>query len=99
MADLQLSSAVLEELTAAFGGFADRLAHARTAISSADADLEGTDPLAGQVHAFSGSWNYGITQLGQHGADCVTMLRRVGSTFDRLDQQLAASLAQRKAQG
>ena len=93
MSDLQLSSSVLDDLVAGFAGFGGRLAGACADIRSGDSGLTGTDPLAGQVHGFSASWNYGLTQLGQHGQDCVRMLRQVGSTFDRLDCELASQLS------
>lgn len=92
MADLQLTSAVLDELIAAFSGFGGRLASACADIRNGDANVTGDDPLAGQVHSFVGSWNYGITQLGQHSHVCATMLRKVGTTFDQLDSQLASEL-------
>lgn len=84
MADLQLTSAVLDELVAAFSGFGGMLAGACGDIRNGDANLTGDDPLSGQVHSFAGSWNYGITQLGQHSHECVTMLHKVGITFDQL---------------
>jgi hypothetical protein len=96
-ADLQLSSSVLDDLVAGFAGFGGRLASACADIRSGDDALTGTDPLAGQVHGFAGSWNYGLTQLGQHGQDCVRMLHRVGTTFDRLDSELASQLPQAAA--
>ena len=92
MADLQLTSAVLDELVAAFSGFSEMLAGACADIRNGDANLTGDDPLSGQVHSFADSWNYGITQLGQHSHECITMLREVGTTFDQLDRQLASEL-------
>jgi hypothetical protein len=92
MADLQLTSAVLDELVAAFTGFGGMLGSACADIRNGDSNLTGDDPLAGQVHSFAGSWNYGITQLGQHSHECVTMLHQVGTTFDQLDCQLASEL-------
>jgi hypothetical protein len=92
MADLQLTSAVLDELVAAFSGFSEMLTSACADIRNGDANLTGDDPLSGQVHSFAGSWNYGITQLGQHSHECITMLRVVGTTFGQLDRQLASEL-------
>ena len=92
-ADLHLTGQVLDDLIGAFGGFSDRLAAACNDIRSGDAAVTGSDPLAGQVHGFAGSWRAGLVQLGQHGADCVQLLRQVGATFDRLDQELAGELA------
>lgn len=92
MADLQLSSAVLDELIAAFTGFGRRVSSACAEIRSGDAALTGDDPLAGQVRDFGGSWNYGLTQLGQHSGVCVTELRQIGSTFDKLDEQLSKEI-------
>lgn len=93
MADLQLTSAVLDELVAAFSGFGGRLASACADIRAGDANVTGDDPLAGQVHSFAGSWDYGITQLGRHSHVCVTMLREIGTTFGQLDSQLASELS------
>jgi hypothetical protein len=97
-ANLHLTSRVLDDLIAAFNGFGGRLAHACNEIRTGDGAVTGSDPLAGQVHEFAGSWHYGLTQLGQHGAQCVTMLRTVGSTFDRLDHELASELVRAKGQ-
>jgi hypothetical protein len=98
-ADLQLTSQVLDDLISAFAGFGGRLAAACADIRSGDSAVDGTDPLAGQVHEFTGSWNYGLTQLGQHGTECVRMLRQVGSAFDRLDSELASELSRGKGHG
>jgi hypothetical protein len=92
-ADLHVTSQVLDDLIGAFGGFSGRLAVACRDIRSGDAAVTGSDPLAGQVHGFAGSWRGGLAQLGQHGADCVQLLRQVGATFDRLDQELTGELA------
>jgi hypothetical protein len=91
-ADLHLTSQVLDDLSSALSGFSGQLATACTAIRNGDSNLTGTDPLAGQVHGFAGSWNYGLTQLGQHATACVGMLRQVGTTFDQLDTELAGEL-------
>ena len=92
MAALQLTSAVLDELVAAFSAFSGKLASACADIRNGDANLTGDDPLSGQVHSFAGSWNYGITQLGQHSHECITMLHEVGTTFEQLDCRLASEL-------
>jgi hypothetical protein len=92
--NLQLSGQVLEELISAFGGFAGHLSQACGSIQLGDSYVTGADPLAGQVHAFAGSWHYGLTQLGQHGEECVKMLRHVGATFDQLEQRLTDELKQ-----
>ena len=55
MADLQLTSAVLDELVAAFSGFSEMLAGACADIRNGDANLTGDDPLSGQVHSFADS--------------------------------------------
>ena len=98
-ADLHLTSQVLDDLISAFSGFGGQLATACADIRSGDGSLTGTDPLAGQVHGFAGSWNYGLTQLGQHGEECIRMLRQVGSTFDQLDSELASDLIRGKGHG
>jgi len=98
-ADLHLTSQVLDDLISAFSGFGGQLATACADIRSGDSSLSGTDPLAGQVHGFAGSWNYGLTQLGQHGDECIRMLRQVGSTFDQLDSELASDLTRGKGHG
>jgi hypothetical protein len=98
-ADLHLTSQVLDDLISAFSGFGGQLATACADIRSGDSSLTGTDPLAGQVHAFAGTWNYGLTQLGQHGDECIRMLRQVGSTFDQLDNGLASDLIRGKGHG
>jgi hypothetical protein len=92
-ADLHLTSQVLDDLISAFSGFSGRLAAACADIRNGDSALAGTDPLAGQVRGFAGSWNYGLGQLGQHGTECAALLRQVGATFDRLDHELARELA------
>jgi hypothetical protein len=98
-ADLHLTSQVLDDLISAFSGFSGRLATACADIRNGDSTLTGADPLAGQVHGFAGSWNYGLTQLGQHGTECVRMLRQVGSAFDRLDHELAGELTRGNGHG
>lgn len=98
-ADLHLTSQVLDDLISAFSGFGGQLATACSDIRSGDSSLTGTDPLAGQVHGFAESWNYGLTQLGQHGDECIRMLRQVGSTFDQLDSELASDLIRGKGHG
>jgi hypothetical protein len=95
-ADLHLTSQVLDDLISGLSGFSGRLVAACTDIRNGDSALTGTDPLAGQVHGFAGSWQYGLTQLGQHGAACVGMLRQVGTTFDRLDSELTSELSRNK---
>jgi hypothetical protein len=95
-ADLQLTSQVLDDLISGLSGFSGRMATACAYIRNGDSALTGTDPLAGQVHGFAGSWQYGLTQLGQHGTACVGMLRRVGSTFDQLDRELTGGLVRSK---
>src|ERR1700759_455559 len=96
-ADLQVTSQVLDELVSAFDGFGGRLTQACDDIRTGDGQGTGDDPLAGRVHDFAGSWHYGLTQLGQHGHECVKMLRQVGSTFDALDRELASEL--KRSQG
>jgi hypothetical protein len=98
-ADLHLTSSVLDELVAAFSGFGGHLASACADIRNGDSRLTGTDPLAGQAHGFAESWNYGLTELGQHGTECVRMLRQVGTAFDRLDHELASELSRGKTHG
>ncbi len=98
-ADLHLTSQVLDDLISAFSGFGGQLAAACADIRSGDSALAGTDPLAGQVRGFAGSWNYGLTQLGQHGNECVRMLRQVGTAFDRLDHELASELTRGTGHG
>ena len=96
VADLHVTSAVLDELVAAFSGFSGQMAQACHDIRVGDSEVTGADPLAGRVHGFAGSWHYGLSQLGQHGSDCARMLSEVGSTFDRLDHELASELARGK---
>ena len=69
-ADLHVTSAVLDELIAAFSGFSGQMAHAGHDIRAGDSEVTGADPLAGRVHGFAGSWHYGLSQLGQHVRDC-----------------------------
>jgi hypothetical protein len=99
VADLQLTSAVLSELEGAFAGFAASVQHACGDIVIGDGLVQGEDPLSGDVHAFAGSWNYGLGQLGRHGDECTRMLRQVGSAFDQLDQRLAREVTIRKEEG
>lgn len=92
MADLRLSSELLSELIAAFNGFGDLLYQACADIRTGDAAVTGDDPLAGDVHGFTSSWNYGLGQLGQHGHDCSQQLQKINATFDRLERQLTDDL-------
>jgi hypothetical protein len=87
MAGLRLSAEVLSELTAAFNGFGDLLYRACAGIRAGDAAVTGDAPLAGEVHGFTGSWNYGLGQLGQHGHDCAAQLQKVNATFGQLEKQ------------
>ena len=98
-ADLHLTSQVLDGLISAFSGFSGQLASACTDIRKGDSALTGSDPLAGQVHGFADSWNYGLGQLGQHGAECVRLLRQVGAAFDRLDHELTSGLSRGSEHG
>lgn len=95
MADLHLTTPVLDDLIGAYSGFSGRLSRACQDIATGAADL-GSDPLAGLVSGFAGSWKYGLTQLGQHGHDCAQLLQQVGSAFDRLDRELAGALTRGK---
>ena len=98
-ADLHVTSQVLDELVSAFDGFGVRLTQACNDIRAGDGQVSGDDPLAGRVHDFAGSWHYGLTQLGQHGHECVTMLKQVGSAFDQLDRELTNELKRSKSVG
>ena len=62
-ADLHLTSQVLDELISAFSGFSGQLASACADIRNGDGAVTGSDPLAGQVHGFADSWNYGLVSL------------------------------------
>lgn len=95
-ADLHLTSQVLDDLILALSGFSGQLATACTGIRNGDSALTGTDPLASQVREFADSWNYGLTQLGQHATECVRLLRQVGTTFDQLDLELASGISRSK---
>lgn len=97
MADLRLSSKVLSELITAFNGFGDLLYQACADIRTGDAAVTGDDPLAGDVHGFTSSWNYGLGQLGQHGHDCSAELQKISATFDQLEQQLTGDLQNAKS--
>jgi hypothetical protein len=68
-----------DDLISAFSEFGGQLSAACSDIRGGDSSLSGTDPLAGQVYAFAGTWNYGLTQLGQNGDECIRMRRQVGS--------------------
>lgn len=92
-ADLHLTSQVLDDLKSVLSGFRGQMATACANISNGDSALTGTDPLCGQVRGFTGSWHYGLTQLGQHGTTCIQMLNQVGDTFDQLDRELAGELS------
>jgi hypothetical protein len=92
MADLRLSSAELGELITAFNGFGDLLNQACLDIRNGDAAVTGNDPLAGDVHAFTSSWDYGLGKLGQHGRDCSAQLTKINNAFDQLEKQLTDGL-------
>jgi hypothetical protein len=97
MADLRLSSEVLSELITAFNWFGDLLYRACVDIRTGDAAVTGDDPLAGDVHGFTSSWNYGLGQLGQHGHDCSQELQKINATFDQLEKQLTDDLKNAKS--
>jgi hypothetical protein len=97
--DLHLTSQVLEDLISDLSGFSGQLATACTGIRNGDSALAGTDPLESRVHGFADSWNYGLTQLGQHATECVGMLRQVGATFDQLDNELTGDLSRSTKHG
>jgi hypothetical protein len=97
MANLKLSSDVLNELVAAFNGFGDLLYQACVDIRNGDAEVTGDDPLAGDVHGFTSSWNYGLGQLGQHGQDCSKQLKQINATFEQLETQLTGALKNGKS--
>lgn len=99
MADVRLSSAVMNELITAFNGFGDLLYHACADIRNGDAAVTGNDPLAGDVREFTSSWNYGLGQLGQHGHDCSQELKKINAAFDKLDTELRADLQGGKSGG
>jgi hypothetical protein len=92
MANLKLSSEVLDELITAFNGFGDLLSQACTDIRTGDGAVTGDDPLSGSVHGFASSWNYGLGQLGQHAADCSKELKKINTTFQQLETQLTDEL-------
>jgi len=96
MAGLRLSSELLNELIAAFNGFGDLLQQACADIRTGDAAVTGDDPLAGDVHGFTSSWDYGLGQLGQHGHDCSQQLQKINATFDQLEKQLTGALKNAK---
>jgi hypothetical protein len=98
-ADLQLTSKVLDTLISDLTGFSGQLWSACTSIRNGDGALVGADPLSSQVHSFADSWNYGLTQLGQHTSECVSLLRQVGATFDQLDHELASELSRSTQHG
>lgn len=98
-ADLQLSGKVLDTLISDLTGFSGQLSSACTSIRNGDSALAGADPLSSQVHSFAGSWNYGLTQLGQHASECVSLLRQVGAAFDQLDGELSSELSRSTEHG
>src|ERR1700744_2529616 len=98
-ADLHLTSQVLDDLISALTGFSGQLATACADIRHGDSALTGTDPLSSQVHGFAGSWNYGLTQLGQHASECVRLLQQGGTAFDQLDSELAGELSRTTEHG
>lgn len=98
-ADLQLTSQVLDTLISDLSGFSGQLSTACTSIRNGDSALTGTDPLSSQVHGFADSWNYGLSQLGQHADECVKLLNQVGSAFDQLDTELAGEFSRSSEHG
>jgi hypothetical protein len=57
------------------------------------------DDLISAFSGFGGQLATGLTELGQHGDECIRMLRQVGSTFDQLDSELASDLIRGKGHG
>lgn len=99
MADVRLSSEVMNQLITAFNGFGDLLSHACNDIRNGDAAVTGDDPLAGDLREFTSSWHYGLGQLGQHGHDCSQELKKINAAFGKLDTQLRDDLTNGKSGG
>jgi hypothetical protein len=90
--DLYVTSAVIDELRGTLTSVTGRLDGARRALGSVDPAVVGAAPLTGQVHDYAGSWQYGVTQLGEHAQRCAQLLATVGAAFDQVDAQLSSEL-------
>jgi hypothetical protein len=64
---------------------------ARRALAAIDPAAVGAPPLVNQATQFAASWQYGITQLGQHAHYCTVDLSKIAATFEQADRQLAAA--------
>lgn len=99
MGDLQVSSAVLGELRAAFRSMTGTLEGACRELRGVDSAAMGASPLADAVGSFTSSWQYGITQVGQHATEAVGMLDHIGKAFEECEQQLIAELRPKGGEG
>ena len=90
--DLHVSGAVLDEVRAALASVSVTLDEARRRLASADAAVAGAPPLVEQAETYAASWQYGITQLGQHAKQCLAELAKVAAAFEETDRRLAAAL-------
>ena len=97
--DLHVTSAVLDEMRAALTSVTGTLDAARRALAAIDPAATGAPPLVNQATQFAASWQYGITQIGQHAHYCVLDLSKIAATFEQADQQLAAAVDNARHQG
>jgi hypothetical protein len=91
-ADLRVASSVLSEVAGVLSGFGGRVSDACRDLAAGDAQVAGTDPLAGRVSEFAASWCYELTKLAGHAADCEAMLRQAGPAFEGTEARLAAAV-------
>ncbi|MEV6017866.1 MULTISPECIES: hypothetical protein [unclassified Streptomyces] len=92
MSDLRLEDTIFEDLKKTFSTISDRMETARRTLRGTDGSAVGDQGLVDDVHDFADSWGYGIKQLGKHTQGAVKMIDKIGSSFGKLDLDLAESL-------
>jgi hypothetical protein len=97
--DLHVTSAVLDEVRAALTAVTGTLDQARRRLAAVDAGAAGAPPLVAQANQYAASWQYGITQIGQHAHGCVQELAKIAATFEQADRHLAAAIREAKHEG
>jgi hypothetical protein len=97
VSDLRIEDTIFEDLKRTFSTISDRMDTARRTLRHTDGSVVGAPKLVDEVHDFADDWGYGIKQLGKHTQNAVKMINKIGSTFDKLDLELAESLRSARA--
>lgn len=94
MADLYVSSAVLQSLRSRLSSVSSRMERACGELRHADPQCVGAHELIGAMQDFTDGWDYGIGQIGRCADAAVQSLNTIGQAFDRCDSQLAKALSE-----